>query len=742
MADNTLIGLTRAQYAGLDFDTHQDDIRAQIQAKFGAVYNDFAVASLGIMLIDIISYGLDTLSFYLDRRTTDTYLVTARTRKSISRLCRQLGYRMRGAVASSVSLQVTAPTSAIYPFTLPKGFQFQGPKETIFEAAQDVSFTAAGTKNVTCYEGDTLSETFFSDGTENQPFELRKVPDGKFVVEGTISVRVNGDAWVESEFITFDKTDQYEAGLNDDPPTVRFGDGVAGNIPTTGAEIVVEYVSCFGKVGQVGKETINAVVTDLIVANAAVDLVVLNAKGAVGGDDAEDLEHARIYAAKVWKTRLVAVTRGDYESLAGGYADPLYGAVATAQALAVRSAAGDLALQTLLNTVKALCTDVSVPIRASLAAADTALGLIVTSLSTQTTDLGDVATKSASIKTDQDSALSSLRISKNSAGEISTDCTDISNEVTAGKAEVDAITTHLTVSQLTAADKTVLKAYFDNIDAERSSISSNIGTITSYLGTVITLLGTVKDKCDEIGTTIGTGLVKDLDDERADIATQVGTSGVTPTGLYEDLEDIEDEVDKIDTTPSATATLTTTVAVEITDSYASQVTAAMESIYDHVDAMLAADCKVNLVSVPILTKDAGGFYTAPTVGLVQSLQEYLDARKEVTQTVSVVSGEDFLVLAVITVRLGVKRGFAESTTKLQAEAVVDSFLKDRAFGEKLYVAHVYDAIKAQVEGLAFHNVTITGPASKLDTDGNLIIDKSEVITKGTVTYTTEVVVED
>jgi len=99
--------LNRAKFSGLDFDTHFDDLQSRMQIRFAIDFNDFALSSLGIMLIDIISFGLDSLSFYLDRRTTDLYLDTARSRKSVSRLTRQVGYKMRASVSASVDLDVS-----------------------------------------------------------------------------------------------------------------------------------------------------------------------------------------------------------------------------------------------------------------------------------------------------------------------------------------------------------------------------------------------------------------------------------------------------------------------------------------------------------------------------------------------------------------------------------------------------------------------------------------------------------
>jgi hypothetical protein len=250
--------------------------------------------------------------------------------------------------------------------------------------------------------------------------------------------------------------------------------------------------------------------------------------------------------------------------------------------------------------------------------------------------------------------------------------------------------------------------------------------VGAEIDSAVSTLGSQKDKADDVGTAVSEGYLEEIADARTSIVTEVGAIGSPSTGIREDLEDIQTEVDKIDTA----------------NGVSSQVNTALDFIFNHVDALLSHDCKANLVSVPILTKDANGFYTAPTTGLIQSLQNYLDQRKEVTQTVVVTSGEDFLVSAVLVIRLGVKYGYAESSTQTAVEAVVDGLLKDRKFGASLYVEHVYKAINEQVEGLAFHNVTISGPSAKLDANGNLVIEKSEVVTKGTVTYTTEVVEEE
>jgi hypothetical protein len=723
--------LNRVKYSGLDFDTHFDDLRARLQIKFAQDFNDFALSSLGIMLIDLVSYGLDALSFYLDRRATDIYLETARTRKAVARLTRQLGYKMRAAIASSVDLNVAVLNPQVFSIPVPKGFQFQGPNDVVFEAAQEVTFPpgsgSGDVKIVPCYEGQTFVETFVSDGSANQVFELRRVPVGSFVVSGTVLVKVNGADFSESEFITFDETDQFEVGYNDDPPTIRFGDGVAGNIPTAGATIQVTYVASRGRTGQVTKGTIEDVVTPLVVNFTTIRLSVANPKGSVGGDDPETIDHAKKFAGRVFKARQVAVTRSDYEALAGSFADPLFGRVAVAQALSSRSAASDLELQNLLRTITEAVSIPKPVVDAQVAAANDALDIVDAQLVTISADLTSLGTLSNDVITEADNSITSARATKNKAAEIGADAQDIQGLVIDGKGAVDAITTAGS-SQLTTADKDNLKSFLDRINAQATIIFSASGTIDTSSAAEIASMGVVKDKANQIGTSVSEpdSQLLAIDTARAVIVTQVGVITPTATGIRSNL-----------------LVISTTLQDET-----SVVSEATASIDAHVDSILAADCKANLVTVPILARDAAGFYAAPSSSLIQALQAFLDARKEVTQTVVVTSGANFLVGAVLTVRIGIRLGVSSQIAKTAVETAVDGVLRDRAFGASLYISELMAAVSA-VDGVAFSNVVINGHlapdgvtvlTSNLDDSGNLIVPISEVVSKGDVVVNTPEVV--
>jgi hypothetical protein len=731
-----VVDLNRAKYSGADFNTHEDDLRARLQVKFAADYNDFALSAQGIMLLDLAAYGLSTLSFYLDRRATDTYLSTARTAKSAARTTRQIGYKMGGAISSGVDIQVSVTTPKTVDIPIAEGFQFLGPNDLIFEVAQAVTFTpaeqtAGTTKLIPCYEGETITETFVSDGTAFQVFELRKVPEDKFVAQGSVVVTVDGAEFTESELLEVGETDQFEVGYNDDPATVRFGDGLSGNIPTGGASVDVTYVACRGLSGQVASGTITEPVSNLVVAFETIGLSITNPNPSSGGDDRESIASAQAYGPVVFKSRKAAVTEGDYNALAGSYADPLFGRVSVARAISSRSAEADLTLKNLLADIDAAIAAFHPEVDTQVTAATTALDDVDANLATISTELGTATTAiaaSETARTNLEAASSIILAEKN---KIDTDLASVGTAVATIAANITSIRT----DTLTA--DTTVEGYGPSGTGDLTQ--PQVDAVTVSLDSILTSLLSIQSARDQIdtdqstmltaNTSIGTEVANvDAEADTIEAENATATTAITAASAAQ--------------ATAATASSTTRTAVlaisAANATVESDINTATDAVFDHVDRFLADDCKANLVTVPILTKDAGGFYSAPSLGLIDSLQVYLEERKDVTHTVSVTSGVNFLVAAVITVRLGVLRGYSTEVVRTAAEAVIDGILRDRAFGDALYELDVERVVEA-VDGVRFANVRITGPAGKLDSDGNLIVLDSEVITKGTVTVTPELV---
>lgn len=798
MATATAVAqLNRVQYVGLDFPTHFDDLRSELQTKFAGDFNDFALSSLAIMLIDLTAYGLDTLSFYLDRRASDAYLETAQTRKAVARLTRQLGYKMGGAISSSTDVRVSIKTPVNFQVTIPVGFQFKGPNNLVFEVGEAYTFAPLSSTSalIPVYEGETVTETFVGDGTANQVYALQRTPSGKNVVQSSVSVLVNGTPYTEAEFLPISGGQYFEVGYNDDPATIRFGDGSISqsDIPGINSTISVTYIAAVGLGGQVAANTITKVVSNLVVNFQTIPLNITNPEAAVGGDDPESLTKAKAQAGLVYKTRRVAVTQSDYLALAGTYADPLYGRVAVAQAFSSRSASSDLELQALLQDVRDVISPVKGAVDAQVAAltvqtqvlADTAIPAITTA----TSDI--VAAMS-----DADAALTSvgsvLAGVSNQTVLSASRCTDGTTTVAAVAAAptTDASTTASFVQPaalggtVTVALNTVTNLVVGStvsiyvagvatgtyvvitVPTATSAVFSLASVGSVALGGTVSAGAKVPTATDTLTNATKTSLLNIFSTLTSDLTTIRSNTDTAVAGAATALDAVTlvgDGTDGYTLTLINAAAQAATTTLVISDTIAPALTAAvaplattgtatetvnvaLQAISDHVDAILSADCAANLVTVPILTKDADGFYAAPTIGLKQSLQTYLDDRKAVTQAVQVTSGESSLIKAILTVRVGVRQGFSENVVRLAVGSALDTLLKGRVFGASLYLSSITDAV-LPVAGVAYVNPSIEGYldptdfatvlTTKIDAYGNLIINQGEVVSKASVTVVTE-----
>lgn len=695
--------INRVRFAGKDFFTFVDDMVARMQLLFVTEFNDFVASGTGVMLIDMVAWAAETLSFYIDRQASESYLSTARLRRSVNRLARQVGYKMSPAVSATVDLEVNLTQIYAFDVPIPEGFKFLGPSGLNYEATEEVIFPAgegpaSPSRTVSVREGITRVETFTSDGTRNQVFRLNPGVD-KFFAAGTNDVVVGAAIWTESEFITFDETDQYEIDFNNDPPLLRFGDGVAGNIPPAGDDITVTYVANSGAGGLVLANEITRVVSPLVVAFQAIPLTITHEDPTSGGADPESLESAKRNAPLFFKARNVAVTQSDYIGLSQAFVDPLAGAVAVAQAFVARGAEDDLTLQILLDNIRAIVDPLAADVQAETAAARASLQAGETNVANITSELAIVDARLDTIATDPmtTSAAGEIVDIRDEAQNQRVDMIDIAAAVVDGKADVDA-------SSALAPEKTSIKDYFDTINTLAAASKIKAETIITKSGTVETSVETAKAAT-------------------AVITTELTTLSANLTAALANLDEIDDIV---------SVQFDTAIETEL------------QAIYDHVDGFLAADCQANLVQVPILTKDVDGFLVEPSITLQRSLEAYLEARKEVTQVVEVVSGGPFLVRATITGRIAVVSGFVAATVLSNVQKKIDDLLRDREFGASLRLSDVYTSIAPDpqtgvggVVGVQYAIFEITGPVLKLDSDGNLVITQQEVITKGSLTLTPE-----
>lgn len=207
-------------------------------------------ADYGIALMRIIAHGLALGTRYTDNRATQGYLIYAIDDEAVHGGCRGIGYKIRGPVASTILLSVTASGAATLPAgtkvvkTNSSGSQIQ------FETISDLVFTSAGVKSVYASQGLTYSITSIGDNTEYQTLMLPKYP----VAYCSVAVVVGGDLWTEvTDFITSGPNSKHYTVEYDykGQAKIEFGDGQFGMKPISGSSIIASYRTCDGAQGNV-----------------------------------------------------------------------------------------------------------------------------------------------------------------------------------------------------------------------------------------------------------------------------------------------------------------------------------------------------------------------------------------------------------------------------------------------------------------------------------------------------------
>jgi Baseplate J-like protein len=303
-------------------------------------------ADFGNVLLELFAHMGDILSYYQDRIANESFLGTARTRRSVIEHLRLIGYKLATAVPAAASLNVTVPATVNAEVTVNAGdafatksqknkpsvrFEYTGEPLTINFGTVPVD-AATGKKTyagIPVEEGRSIRSELVgtSDGSANQRFVLAHP---RLILHriGATAQQAGRDivllsqlgseteSWTLRETLAFSRAQQkdYAVEINEaDQATLIFGDGDFGAIPANGAQIRASYRVGGGPAGNTPQETIRTIVgaPQLALLGAQVS----NPNPATGGADRESTEHALRHAPAVFRSLNRAVTASDYEAL-------------------------------------------------------------------------------------------------------------------------------------------------------------------------------------------------------------------------------------------------------------------------------------------------------------------------------------------------------------------------------------------------------------------------------------------
>jgi hypothetical protein len=164
------------------------------------------------------------------------------------------------------------------------------------------------------------------------------------------TVGVSGDGVLNRRRLTANNI--YEVSLGTNPPFVRTGDNIFGNVPEVDVEVRISYFTTLGPNGSVASEAVNGFVDPIFAGVTLITPTVTHVDPSTPGSFRETLSSIKFNAPLVFQAGKRAVTILDLDGLINGFVDATWGAVVKGRATTPRSAAADARLQTHLATLR------------------------------------------------------------------------------------------------------------------------------------------------------------------------------------------------------------------------------------------------------------------------------------------------------------------------------------------------------------------------------------------------------
>ena len=326
------VGNNMLDYTNRDYESVRNDLVSTLP-KYLPEYTDTSELDPGIVILELISRGIDILNFYQDSQANEVFLQYAQQRENILANSYSLGYTPAEATPSIFDLVFVLNSIQKQDVTIPMGFKVHTVKtevdsEVYFETTENLVIPAGKLGNekdtsgnyfytVEAIQGQTIESELVgtSTGAENQEFTLSYAP----VIYTSVSLLINEG----TGFTQWDRVDNFIDSLPDskhfrvvlnmdNKAKIIFGNGVSGKIPKPYKNGIYAYYRIGGgTIGNVGENTITEMDT-----RPAVIKECFNPKRArVQATDKETNDEVRINAPKYNMTKYAPVREEDHSYL-------------------------------------------------------------------------------------------------------------------------------------------------------------------------------------------------------------------------------------------------------------------------------------------------------------------------------------------------------------------------------------------------------------------------------------------
>lgn len=284
---------------------------------------DHSESNILVIIIGIFAGIAEMLNYYIDNMARESFITTARKYSSVVKLTRLIDYRIKAKIPSSVDLNVLFKkvdnTDYVLPadIVIPIGTKFTTANNVEFLSVNDITVKGGSTSTVMPLRQKTpvVEQSLgLTSGDPDQVYTL-----GKDYVNDSIVLTVGGEPWFYKETLGRSKPTDRDfivevSGSKE--AYIRFGDNINGAIPEAGQELIADYYTSLGSLGNVEANTIVNSITNFTTTFGIPKVVINNPLKAVAGTDFEDIERIRRSAPLSLRTLLRAVTDQDYEDIA------------------------------------------------------------------------------------------------------------------------------------------------------------------------------------------------------------------------------------------------------------------------------------------------------------------------------------------------------------------------------------------------------------------------------------------
>jgi len=148
-------------YTSRDYNSIRNDLINYVKVYYPETYKDFNEASFGSLMLDMVAYIGDIMSYYVDYNTNESFLETAIERDNLIKIANQLGYKFTGSPSSTgiVAFYVSVPVQAnggqentdLIPI-LKQGSTITSDSGASFILTEDVDFSSPTTEKIIIQE--------------------------------------------------------------------------------------------------------------------------------------------------------------------------------------------------------------------------------------------------------------------------------------------------------------------------------------------------------------------------------------------------------------------------------------------------------------------------------------------------------------------------------------------------------------------------------------------------------------